>query len=220
MRTTSLLGAVLSLSLAAACDGRNVLDSHAQSVVTQAPPPSAPAGGGTLVADAGSAPQKPAEQNPEKQIVVAPDAGTTIIPAVPKACAELAAGGDSGDINGFVWQRQVADGQSSAALDYVSLGYSCGLKYQHADNARVVTMNAADCAAAHAWATNARFLEILRTGDGCPDPADANTKNATESFDVYTRDGQSVSRKTWGCSEPTMDAERACFRALIDRLFL
>jgi hypothetical protein len=207
MRTSRLLGAaLLSLSLVAACDGRGALDSHAQPVVTKA-------GGG--------APPVAVEQKPPETQIVAPDAGKTAEPPAPAAvdCAGLAAGGTSDDVDGFVWQRQVADGQSSAAYDYVSLGYGCGLKYQHDNDARVVTMDAADCAASHGWATNARFLEVLRTGDGCSIPPDLLAKNATESFEVYLPGGDQPRRKTYGCAEPTLDLERACFRALVDRLF-
>jgi hypothetical protein len=216
MCSTRQLVAVLSFAVLAACQDRPALDVPVPSKAAAPSPPPSSGGGSPLQADAGAALQKtPPEQQP-----VVPEAGVvgTAPPPPAQSCEELAAGGSSDKDSGFlVWQLQVTPGESSAALDFVSLGYSCGLKYQHANNVTVLDMNPADCAATHAWATNARFLEILRTGDGC---ASGDGKgNATESFEVSLSNGEHLARKTSRCPEPTLDLERGCFRALIDRLF-
>jgi hypothetical protein len=208
MREVGRLLASSSLLLLVACEGRGTLDSP---LVVTAPP----SGGGAD--DAGGTPQAPVEKPPEKQIAAA-DGGTAIAP-MPASCTELAAGGTSDDVDGFMWQVMVADGQGSDAYDFVELGYSCGLKYQHANQPKAVTLDAADCAAAHGWATNTRFLQILRTGDGCAISPQMLGKNATEMFEVDIHGAGSVARKTYQCPEPTLDIERGCFRALVDRLF-
>jgi hypothetical protein len=210
-----------------ACETRAPIDSAvapkmaAPKMAASAPPPSA-GGGGPLQSDAGAPTASDtattlAKTPPEPQPLV-PEAGVVPTTPVPTAtsCDELAAGGRTGDIDGFVWQAKVAGGPGSATWTFISLGYGCGLKRQAMDKVTVVEMNGADCAAARAWATNARFLEILGTGDGCQTrPGD----EVTESFEVYipgTIGG--LARKTSGCAEPTLELERRCFRALAERL--
>jgi hypothetical protein len=75
-------------------------------------------------------------------------------------------------------------------------------------------MNDADCVASHAWARNPTFLAVLAGPDlGCAPGAG----DVTESFEVSLGTAH-VARKTSNCANPTLDAERACFQALADRL--
>jgi hypothetical protein len=227
MRNVRQIVAVLAVSLLGACETRAPIGGPgapaAPVTAAPAPPPSSsPEGaGGTLQADAGAGPAIDAAaalmKMPEEQQPSVPEAGVGATPAGPAAtsCDELAAGGRTGDIGGFVWQAKVAGGPGSATWSFVSLGYACGLKRQAMDKVTVVEMNAADCAAAHAWATNARFLEVLRTGDGCPTRLE---DDVTESFEVHVPQSVSLARKTSGCAEPTLELERRCFRALAERL--
>lgn len=222
MGGTSRLIALLSLSLLAACEDRTPLDRQADPMAPAPPAPPPSSSGGPFVSDAGTPAAADAATGlvtiPSEKQTDAREAGVVTGPPAPAAtsCAELAAGGTSDELNGFVWQVVVTTGESSAAWDYVSLGYACGLKYQHANEVAVVTMNADDCAASHAWATNARFLEVLRTGDGCPS---GDGRSTTEAFDVSIANREPLGRKTSRCPEPTLDVERGCFRALVDRLF-
>jgi hypothetical protein len=80
---------------------------------------------------------------------------------------------------------------------------------------RTVTLNAVDCTAARDWATNARVLDVLVTGDDCP----SGTGNPDDEIEVSLTDGTMDRRKTYQCPEPTLDALRACVSALVARSF-
>jgi hypothetical protein len=80
---------------------------------------------------------------------------------------------------------------------------------------RTVTLNAVDCAEARDWATNARVLDVLVTGDDCP----SGTGNSDDEIEVSLTDGTMDRRKTYQCPEPTLDALRACVSALVARSF-
>jgi hypothetical protein len=80
---------------------------------------------------------------------------------------------------------------------------------------RIVTVGTAECAEARGWATNARFLEVLNTGEGCP----FGNGNPDDLFEISLTDGTDDRRKTYLCPEPTLDAVRACANALVARSF-
>jgi hypothetical protein len=141
----------------------------------------------------------------------------------PLTCASLAAGGTPNRLQDFQWQYQVAYvGPYNAPYDTVTIANGCVLTYQRTimppapkSTTQMVTMNTADCADARGWATNARFLEVLRTGDHCP----TGDGNPGDVFDLTLTDEGRVARKTFLCPEPTLEAVRACLRPLVARLF-
>jgi hypothetical protein len=136
-------------------------------------------------------------------------------PTAPPSCAELASGGAPATLDTFTWGHQIAPGQGSDVWDFVWIENGCTIRYQHTNAMRTATLAAGDCAGARAWVTNAAFLDVLRTGAGCP----YLNGNATETFELMlTTDGR-FARKTYLCDEPTVDAERACLADLVKRLF-
>jgi hypothetical protein len=216
MRSTMPATVLVALSLGsvlAACEGNTPL---ASSVVVRT------GGGGAEGADAAATlGGGPVNLAPQK--AVAPDAGadaapptTVTAPAEIPSCASLASGGAPDGLQDFMWQHQVAAGESSRAWDFVSIKDGCTLGYQHEDTPRTVTMAAGDCADARSWVTNARFLEVLRTSAGC---STDDGKNATESFELTLEQDVLVARKTFLCPEPTIAAVRACLSPLVARLF-
>jgi hypothetical protein len=186
------------------------------------------AGGGTFEAaqDAGVvtvAPSEKGEPN-EQKMAPAADAGAGVTSsdgpvgpggmtaAVPRSCADLAAGGAPDQLVDLTWQDQTGTCQSSACWTFIWIKDGCTLEVQRNDLQKTFAMSAADCAAARGWATNARFLDVIRNGTGC---AGGNTP---ESFEL-TLLQDAPRRKTWGCDEPAVDLERQCLGALADRLY-
>jgi hypothetical protein len=149
--------------------------------------------------------------------------------AALESCSALAAAGAPARLSTFQWQYEV--GQPGPLYgrpyDTVSFDAKCAITYQKTifpvptaqsapkSTTKTVTMSAVDCAAARGWATNARFLEVLRTGDGCP----YGMGNPDDVFDLNLTDEGRVARKTYLCPEPTLEAVRACLRPLVARLF-
>jgi hypothetical protein len=155
------------------------------------------------------------------------DAGAADRAPIP-SCAALAAAGAGDQLDTFQWMYEVGpvNGQYNRPYDTVTLSHACQLTYQKTvlprpvppapgSTTRTVTLNAADCTGARAWATNARFLDVLTTGDGCPD----GTGNPDDAFEVDLTDGTMDRRKIYPCPEPTLDAVRACVSALVARSF-
>jgi hypothetical protein len=138
-------------------------------------------------------------------------------PANPVSCDSLVSGGNADGLRDFFWQRQVAEGSSSRAWDFVWIEQGCTLRYQHEDIQSSVTMGARDCADARGWVTNARFLAVLRTSVGC---AIDGGKDATEAFDLTLAEEGRIGRKTYLCPEPTVETVRGCLRSIVDRLFV
>lgn len=145
------------------------------------------------------------------------------------SCAALAAAGNAAELKIFQWMYEVGPGgpgSYSRPYDTVTLTQDCQITYQKTilprpmlpaqqSTTRTVTVGAADCAEARGWATNARFLEVLNTGDGCP----FGMGNPDDVLDVTLTDGTEPRRKTYLCPEPTLDAVRACASALVARSF-
>ncbi|HEX4407077.1 MAG TPA: hypothetical protein VH560_19695 [Polyangia bacterium] len=149
-------------------------------------------------------------------IVPATDAGAADRAPIP-SCATLAAAGAPTQLGSFQWMYGVgpAGDLYNRPYDTVTLENGCQLTYQAGTSTRTVTLNGADCAAARAWATNARFLDVLSTGDDCP----YGIGNPDDLFEVNLTDGTMDWRKTYLCPEPTLDAVRACVNALVARSF-
>jgi hypothetical protein len=152
-----------------------------------------------------------------------PDAPTDAAPLL--SCAALAAAGAPVRLKTFEWDYQSPlpfDGPYQAPYDHITITDGCVLTYQGTikppapkATTQTVTMDASDCAAARGWGTNARFLEVLATGDGCP----YGEGNPGDAFELTLSDIGDVRRKTYLCPEPTLEAVRACLRPLIARLF-
>jgi len=155
------------------------------------------------------------------------DAGTADR-APLQSCAALAAAGEADQLDTFQWMYEVGPtgGPYNRPYDTVSLAHGCQMTYQQTilppppppgpwSTTRTVTLNAADCTAARAWATNARVLDVLATGDDCP----FGMGNPDDEIEVYLLDGTMDRRKTYLCPEPTLDALRACVSALVARSF-
>ncbi len=149
-------------------------------------------------------------------------------PAPLPSCAALAAGGDANQLDTFRWMYEVGPtgGPYNRPYDIVTLHDGCQMTYQKTIlppptppapgvTTRTVTLNAADCAAARAWPTNARVLDVLVTGDDCP----SGPGNPDDEIEVNLTDGTMDRRKTYLCPEPTLDALRACVSALVARSF-
>jgi hypothetical protein len=137
------------------------------------------------------------------------------------SCAELAAGGKADRLKTFQWMIQTSFNQ--ALYDTVTIDGGCKLTYQYEvmtptapkSTTQTTTMSPDDCAAARAWVTNARFLQVLDTGENCP----FGPGNPGDVFDLTLTDVGRVARKTYLCPEPTVEAVRACLRPLVARLF-
>jgi hypothetical protein len=217
MRSMMRVAIVTILACLSACETAPPLDS---SAAVAAPPVQAVAdaaaaapAGGPVAAKGGSttfATDGGTKADP-------PDVVVTVSPpqAPPASCAALAAAGAPDTLVDFFWSNQVAPGQSSREWDDLWLEQGCQLRFQHEDAQRTTTMSAGDCASARAWATNARVLEVLRTGSGCP----YGDGNATETLELTLSDEGRVARKTYKCPEPTLEVLRACLRPLVDRYF-
>lgn len=211
--------------LATLADGEtstpDVAAEAASSTEVSVAEPDAPAVGGDIL-----------EPAPDAQ--AAPDgADTNDAGAAERApllsCAALAAAGMADQLKTFQWMYEVGPGGSgsySRPYDTVTLTQACQMTYQRTilprpmppaaqSTTRTVTVGAADCYAARGWATNARFLEVLVTGDMCP----FGMGNPDDLFEVNLTDGTDDRRKTYLCPEPTLDAVRACVSALVARLF-
>ena len=160
----------------------------------------------------------------------APDANDAVAadraPLLP--CAALAAAGKASELKTFEWMYEVGplDSPYNRPYDQVTFSQTCQMTYRKtvlpppklpapSSTTRTVTLGAADCAEARGWATNARFLEVLRTGDMCP----FGMGNPDDEFEITLTDGTLDQRKTYLCPEPTLDAVRACTSALVARLF-
>jgi hypothetical protein len=216
MRSMMRAAVLLAFSGLAACESSPPLDSTpaAQSPSFQAKAvddASAPAGGPVngdppkaLASDAGT------EAETSSPAVVTPTEATT-----PTSCGELAAAGAPDTLVDFQWDFQVAPGPGSDVWDYVWIENGCQMRIQHQNAQRMVTMDAADCANTRAWVTNARFLDVLRTGSGCP----YGDGNPTELFELIVTPEGRVARKTYACPEPTLEVLRACLHPVVDRLF-
>jgi hypothetical protein len=157
----------------------------------------------------------------------AADAGAADRAPIP-SCAALAAAGEASQLDTFQWMYEVGpvNSQYDRPYDTVTLSHACQLTYQKTvlprpvppapgSTTRTATLKVVDCAAARAWATNARFLDVLTMGDGCPD----GTGNPDDAFEVDLTDGTMDRRKIYPCPEPTLDAVRACVSALVARSF-
>src|SRR5450432_573369 len=145
------------------------------------------------------------------------------------SCAALAAAGKADQLETFQWMYEVGPGGSGSygrPYDTITLTKACQMTYQKTilpkplppaaqSTTRTVTVSAGDCAEARGWATNARFLEVLNTGDDCP----FGMGNPDDVFEINLTDGTLDQRKTYLCPEPTLDAVRACVSALVARLF-
>ncbi|HSZ84057.1 MAG TPA: hypothetical protein VLA14_17355 [Polyangia bacterium] len=144
------------------------------------------------------------------------------------SCAALAAAGHANQLETFQWMYEVGPVGDlyGRPYDTVTLTKACQMTYVRTilprplppapqSTTRTVTVGAADCAEARGWATNARFLEVLRTGDDCP----FGMGNPDDVFEVVLTDGTDDRRKTYLCPEPTLDAVRACTSALVARSF-
>jgi hypothetical protein len=208
----------LAVLLLAACgDSRPPLSSS----LAGSRAPSASAGGGGPVngktqageADAGGTIAVAPTNSAEAGLATGVDGGAA--PAAPPSCAALASGGAPATLDNFTWGHQIAPGQGSDVWDFVWIENGCTMRYQHTNAMRTATLAADDCAAARAWVTNAAFLDVLRTGAGCP----YLDGNATETFELMLTTEGRVARKTYLCDEPTVSAERACLADLVKRLF-
>ncbi len=155
------------------------------------------------------------------------DAGASDHAPLP-SCAAIAAAGEATQLDTFQWMYEVGPtgGPYNRPYDTVSLAHGCQMTYQKTilpappppgpySTTRTVTLNTVDCTAARAWATNARVLDVLVTGDDCP----AGTGNPDDEIEVNLTDGTMDRRKTYLCPEPTLDALRACVSALVARSF-
>jgi hypothetical protein len=210
--------------------------AHADASADEAAPPS---GRGPVKADA----QKPilaeagAAADAPPPLATSPRADASALDVTPAAteasgpevagelitCAALAAGGKPDLLTDFQWQYEVpTTGPYNLPYDTVKIDNGCALTYQKTimppapkATTRTVTMGAGDCADARGWATNARFLEVLRTGDGCP----YGEGNPGDVFELTLTNEGRVARKTYLCPEPTLEAVRACLRPLVARLF-
>jgi hypothetical protein len=218
MRSMVSAAIVTILVVLPACETTPPLDSN---VASQAPPVQAGAD-----AAAASPAGGPVAAKGGASTTFASDGGTKadapavvlIVPppqAPPSSCEGLAAAGAPDTLVDFFWSDQVAPGQSSRVWDDLWIEQGCQLRFQHEDAQRTTTMSAGDCASARAWATNARVLEVLRTGVGCP----YGDGNATETLELTLTDQGRVARKTYKCPEPTLEVLRACLRPLVDRYF-
>jgi hypothetical protein len=199
-----------------------VVAADAAAETAPSPPPPPP------MVDAASSPEAappldaPVAESGPAETGAAADAGGAEA-AVLLSCPELAAGGEPDRLTDFQWMIQTSFSQ--AYYDTVTIDGGCKMTYVHIvmgppgmpvhTSTRNVTMAAADCAAARGWTTNARFLEVLRTGENCP----AGPGNPGDVFDLTLTDEGRVARKTYLCPEPTVEAVRACLRPLIARLF-
>jgi hypothetical protein len=180
--------------------------------------PDAPTAGGDLL---GPAPD--ANDDADANDALAADRAPLL------SCAALAAAGMTDELKTFQWMYEVGPGGSGSynrPYDTVTLTQACQMTYQKTifprpkvpapqATTRTVTVGAADCAEARGWATNARFLEVLLTGDDCP----YGMGNPDDLFEVTLTDGTDDRRKTYLCPEPTLDAVRACVSALVARSF-
>jgi len=183
--------------------------------------PDAPAAGGDILGPAPDA-NDDADANDARDGVAADRAPLL-------SCAALAAAGKADQLKTFQWMYEVGPGGPGSygrPYDTVTLTQACQMTYQKTilprpmfpapqSTTRNVTVGAADCAEARGWATNARFLEVLRTGNMCP----FGMGNPDDLFEVNLTDGTLDQRKTYLCPEPTLDAVRACVSALVARLF-
>jgi hypothetical protein len=213
MRATALSLVAVAFSCLAACENRPPLGSNP---VVQARPADqmgadaaqSPGGGPingdpkTLAPDAAAAAEAP--------VVVAGE------PAPQVSCVTLAAGGAPDSLDDFTWQRQVRDGPGSDAWDFVWIEKGCVMRHQHENVELTVTMAPADCTAARAWVTNARFLDVVRTGAGCDLSLPGNPD---EVFEINLPDEGMIGRKFYRCYDPYLGAVRACLQPLVDRLF-
>jgi hypothetical protein len=188
-------------------------------VTSPPPPPASPS------ADASYAQSRPDATAPEVP-VTATDAAAEVAPGEVAAlisCDELAAGGMPDRLSDFQWMIQTSFNQ--AFYDTVTFDSTCKLSYQAftmgppnmppGSTTRGAMMLSGDCAAARSWATNERFLQVLRTGDNCP----YGPGNPGDLFDLTLTGEGRVARKTYLCSEPTVEAVRVCLRALVARYF-
>jgi hypothetical protein len=156
--------------------------------------------------------------------------GGAVDRGTPVSCAALAAGGKPDLLKDFLWQYMVGaldSNSNNRPYDSVAIDSGCVLTYHQNDVPldagsayrttldRHVTMNATDCTAARSWATNARFISVLDTGDGCP----YGPGNPEDLFEITMTDGTPHRRKTYLCPEPTLDGVRACVSDLVARLF-
>jgi hypothetical protein len=200
---------IVGVSWLGACESSPPLDPSA----AQSPPVQAKADAG------GSSPAAGPAHRSDPPRVAAPDAGaptsSVLITGTAVDCPTLAAQGAPDSLVDFEWEFQVAPGPGSDAWDYVWIEKGCQMRFQHQNAQRTVTMGVADCAETRAWATNARFLDVLRTGSGCP----YGDGNPTELFDLILTPEGRVARKTYACPEPTLEVLRACLHPVVDRLF-
>jgi hypothetical protein len=208
----------VALAVLASCDGRAPLGSGVTGQAgsadrTAADAAAIPASGGGPV---NARPPKELDSGADTQSEVAANTDTPTEPGEPPSCSVLAQGGAPDLLTDFMWQHQVTAGESSAAFDFVWIEGGCTLHYQHQNAERTMTMVSGDCADARSWVTNARFLEVLRTSDGCHTD---NGGNATESFELTLTNGEQPRRKTFLCPEPTVEAVRTCLRSLVVQLF-
>lgn len=203
-------------------DPSKMMVVQADAAAEMAPPPPPP------VVDAASSPEAappidaPVAEAAPAETGAAADAGGAEAPAL-LSCPELAAGGKPDRLQDFQWMIQTSFNQ--AFYDTVTIAGGCKMTYVHnvmgapgkppQSSTQSVTMAAADCAAARGWTTNARFLEVLRTGENCP----FGPGNPGDIFDLTLTDEGRVARKTYLCPEPTVEAVRACLRPLVARLF-
>jgi len=211
--------------LVAACDGNRALVVSSSDANSSAP---TKAGGGPFKAEAdaslsmtapGTTVVMPTKADAGIVLAVEPDGATdvsaspeggVVVAGFPHTCDELAAGGSPDQLVDFAWYEQTGTCSSSACSTYVSIEEGCMLMVQRNDLMKTFAMSPADCAAARGWATNPLFVDVIRNGTGC---ADGMTP---ESFEL-TLTQDAPRRKTWGCDEPVVDLERACFNALAGR---
>jgi hypothetical protein len=208
---------LVAVSLLAACgDSRPPL---ASSLANSNAPPASGGGVGPVngktqegAADAGAAIGVAPTSSAEAGVGTGVDGNAA--PAAPPSCAALASGGAPASLDNFTWGHQIAPGQGSDVWDFVWIENGCTIRYQHTNAMRSATLAVGDCAA-RAWVTNQAFLDVLRTGAGCP----YLDGSATETFELMLTTEGRVARKTYLCDEPTVSAERACLADLVKRLF-
>jgi hypothetical protein len=226
---------VLTIACLAACRNTPLVsnagagaDGSSRSPVNEQDTGVAPQGSGS----SGGGPLADTTDARDAAPLTAPDADAALDAATDHgpliSCAAVAAGGQPDGLKGFQWQYMVGTlDKNNRPYDSVTIDSGCVLTYQRTNppldapptmrtsTTRDVTMTPADCAAARGWATNARFLSVLETGDGCP----YGPGNPDDLFEVDLTDGSVLGRKTYLCPEPTLDAVRACMSGLVTRLF-
>lgn len=208
-----------------------------------APPPGAASAGshggaGAPGGEAGSAAVDPGEKDPAIDASAsappevgaapggAPEAGAAgpapPPPAALPSCDELAVDGVPDALGRLVWAAQNLERKCDyyRCDDIVRLGAGCTLELDVTAYPMMMPTSyqipPEECRKVRSWASNLRFLGVLRTGYGC----EGGRRWETFSYylDPYPIWGGSAERNTNFCPEPTIEAVRACLRDLVARV--